>query len=419
MVAMTPNPADSIMECIDQLAKISESPNWLTRKYLTEQHKLANEQVKSWMQGAGMIVHQDAAGNIVGRYEGQTKQLPALMIGSHLDSVVMAGKYDGPLGVLSGIAVVQALYDQGVRLPIAIEVIGFADEEGARFQSTYLGSRAVAGNFDETLLSTLDESGISLRDALMSFGLPPNEIINAARSNRDIFAYIELHIEQGPILEKKNLPVGAVTAISGAQRLKISVNGQAGHAGTVPMKLRVDALVAASECVIGVEKIAMEISGVVGTVGQLITSPGAPNVIPGNVEFTVDLRAEKDCDRDLAFLRIKQKFKFIANKRGVEIIFTVTHVAKSIDCDPRLIEVIGSAISELGWSVENLPSGAGHDAAAMASLVPVGMVFLRCKDGISHSPEESISNEDASIGIEVLSEVVRKIADDYSRYNFG
>jgi allantoate deiminase len=395
-----------IMARIGDLAVLSESPGGLTRRYLTTEHRQANELVGGWMRDAGMNVHQDAIGNIVGRYEGVSESLPALIIGSHLDTVVMAGRYDGMLGVLTGIACVQSLCERGIRLPFAVEVVGFADEEGARFQSTYLGSRALAGTFDTTLLERRDGDGISMAEALRAFGLDPGRIGDAARKPEDVAAYLELHIEQGPVLESEGLAVGVVTAIAGATRLVVTVAGVAGHAGTVPMALRQDALMAASECVLAVEKVAAARSNGVGTVGRMRVEPGATNVIPGKVTFSVDLRAAEDEPRKAAVAELDSRLREIAARRSVDVSVETVHEAASITCAPRIVEQIDQAIEEQGERVFRLPSGAGHDAAAMADITDVGMIFLRCKGGISHNPDESITQDDASAGTSLLLKII-------------
>jgi allantoate deiminase len=395
-----------IMARIGELAVLSESPGGLTRRYLTTEHRQANELVGGWMRDAGMNVHQDAIGNIVGRYEGVSESLPALIIGSHLDTVVMAGRYDGMLGVLTGIACVQSLCERGIRLPFAVEVVGFADEEGARFQSTYLGSRALAGTFDTTLLERRDGDGTSMAEALRAFGLDPGRIGDAARKPEDVAAYLELHIEQGPVLESEGLAVGVVTAIAGATRLVVTVAGVAGHAGTVPMALRQDALMAASECVLAVEKVAAARSNGVGTVGRMRVEPGATNVIPGKVTFSVDLRAAEDEPRKAAVAELDSRLREIAARRSVDVSVETVHEAASVTCAPRIVEQIDQAIEEQGERVFRLPSGAGHDAAAMADITDVGMIFLRCKGGISHNPDESITQDDASAGTSLLLKII-------------
>lgn len=395
-----------IMSRIDDLAALSESPDGLTRRYLTPEHRRANDLVGRWMRDAGMIARQDAVGNIVGRYEGVSEGLPAVMIGSHLDTVVMAGKFDGMLGVVTGIACVGELNRQARRLPFAVEVVGFADEEGARFQSTYLGSRALAGRFELELLARRDTDGVSLAEAMTAFGLEPARIGDAALRAEDVLAYLELHIEQGPVLESEDLPVGVVTAISGANRLVVELTGEAGHAGTVPMSLRRDALAAAAECVLAVERVCSETPNLVGTVGWIDANPGATNVIPGTVRFAVDLRAAEDSRRTSALGEIEALFQSAATRRGIAIAIDKVHEAASVLCDAKISDIIAGAIERNGCRVHRLPSGAGHDAAAMADLTSVGMVFVRCEGGISHNPAENITTADAEAGTRVLLQVL-------------
>ncbi len=309
---------EEIVARIDQLAAISEAPSHLARIYLTPQHREAADLLLSWMREAGMSAHLDAIGNVCGRYEGDTPGLPCLMLGSHYDTVRDAGKWDGPLGLITAIACVADLNRRGRRLPFAIGVTGFADEEGVRFASTLLGSRAVAGTFDESVLSARDHAGVSMREAMIAFGLDPDRIGAAARVRRELFAYVELHIEQGPVLEEKGLPVGVVTAIAGATRLAAKITGMAGHAGTVPMALRRDALAGAAECVTAIEEFCRtDDAGLVGTVGYIDALPGATNVIPGRVSFTIDIRAPTDMHRKRAVADIVRQIEAIAKRRGL------------------------------------------------------------------------------------------------------
>lgn len=405
----------AIMRRADELAALSEEPGELTRTFLTAQHKRAGELVIGWMRDAGMTVDFDAIGNVVGRYEGHAPGLPALWLGSHLDTVRDAGRYDGMLGVLSAIACVGALNREGVRLPFAIEVFGFADEEGARFQSTLSGSRAIAGTFDPAVLEKRDADGISMADALRRFGGDPGDIATAARRAEHALAYVELHIEQGPVLEAKGLPLGVVTAIAGASRYAIEVAGEAGHAGTVPMGLRHDALAAAAEAVLLVEKRCAEAAGLVGTVGRLSAMPGAVNVIPGLVRFSLDIRAAEDGVRREAVDDILRGLEAICRRRGVRLDVAQTHDHGSTACAPWIMNQIERAISAQGVTPFALPSGAGHDAMALAGIVDVGMLFVRCKGGISHNPGESISTEDAEIGAAALLRFVRDFAPKPAR----
>ncbi len=403
--------AREVMERLDVLAGISESPDNLTRRFLTPEHEAANAQVGDWMQAAGMTVRVDAVGNIIGRYEGVRPGAPALILGSHLDTVIDAGRYDGMLGVVLPISCIAELNAVGERLPFAIEVIGFGDEEGVRFQSTYLGSSPVAGTFPKELLERKDRDGLSLGDALTAFGLDPDKIDSAARRQTDVLGYVEIHIEQGPVLERQDCAVGIVTAISGATRLEIMLNGEAGHAGTVPMTERRDALTAAAEIILGVEEICRSCDGLVGTVGQLDVSPGAVNVIPGAVRLSVDLRAAEDDTRQQALDKVNELVSSIGEKRKVETIITKTHAVASVPCAPGLITGLSSAASICGHAAPRLSSGAGHDAAAMSALTDVGMLFVRCKGGISHNAGESIEMSDVAVAAEVLCKFL-KIFDE-------
>lgn len=354
------------------------------------------------MREAGMEAKLDAIGNAQARYEGARAGLPCLMMGSHLDTVRDAGKYDGMLGVITAIECVQALNAAGKRLPFAIEIVGFGDEEGVRFGTTLLGSRAVAGIFDESALRAKDASGKSMREALVEFGLDPSRISAIARRKRDVAAYAELHIEQGPVLEAEGLAVGVVTAINGFSRLRVTLRGVAGHAGTVPMKLRRDALTAAAECVLAVERIAKGHPDVVGTVGRIEVKPGAINVIPGEVGFTVDVRAPQDELRTRSVASIRAEIENVCRKREVRSEIETLQEFGSTACSPWLMEQMENAVKRQGLAVRRLPSGAGHDGMALRAITDICMLFVRCKGGISHSPLESITEADAAAGAKVL-----------------
>jgi allantoate deiminase len=394
---------DEIVGRINELAATSETPEHLTRIFLTREHRAAAELILSWMRDAGMRAHLDAIGNVCGRYEGETAGLPCLMLGSHYDTIRDAGKWDGPLGLITAISCVAELHRRGKRLPYAIEVTGFADEEGVRFASTLLGSRAVAGTFDESLLGVKDSAGISLRDALSQFGLDPDHIGAAARARSELLAYLELHIEQGPVLEGLHLPVGVVTAISGATRLAASLTGMAGHAGTVPMPLRRDALAGAAECIAAIEEYCRSgQSGLVGTVGYIHATPGATNVIPGQVLFTIDMRAPSDAHRQLAVADIVRQIEAIARRRKLLLQVDVTHENRTVPCAPWLKDQVSEAIAAEGYRVFELPSGAGHDGMAMIDIADVAMLFVRCRGGISHHPDEHVDLGDVEAGARVL-----------------
>jgi allantoate deiminase len=393
--------AQRIWDHCEALARLSEMDGGLTRVFVSKEQQAANELVLGWMRAAGMSARLDAIGNVIGRYEGERAGLPCLMMGSHLDTVRDAGKYDGMLGVVAAIECIHALDARGKRLPFAIEVVGFADEEGTRFNATLLGSRAVAGTFKAEVLDNVDKDGVSMRAAMRAFGLDPANIGAAARRRGDVLAYAELHIEQGPVLEAEGLPVGVVTAINGATRLAVEIEGVAGHAGTVPMTLRQDALAAAAECVLAVERRCGAEPELVGTVGKLECLPGAVNVVPGKVRFTIDIRAPRDAMRLAAVDDVLAEMRSIAARRNVRLAAAKTHEGGVAACAPWLMEQIGAAIAAEGIPVRKLPSGAGHDGMAIIDLTDIGMLFVRCERGISHNPAEAITLADVETAARV------------------
>ena len=393
--------ARRIWDHCEALARLSELDGGLTRVFLSKEQKAANELVLGWMAEAGMSARLDAIGNVVGRYEGARPGLPCLMMGSHLDTVRDAGKYDGMLGVVAAIECVHALNARDRRLPFAIEIVGFADEEGTRFNATLLGSRAVAGTFKPEVLDNVDQDGVSMREAMRAFGLDPDRIGAAAHRREDVLAYAELHIEQGPVLEAEGLPVGVVTAINGATRFAVEVDGMAGHAGTVPMSLRQDALAAAAECILAVERRCGGEAELVGTVGKLECLPGAVNVVPGKVRFTIDIRAPRDAMRLAAVDDVLGEMRTIAARRNVQLAVTKTHEGGVAACAPWLMEQIGAAIAAEGVPVRRLPSGAGHDGMAIIDIADIGMLFVRCEKGVSHNPAEAITLADVETSARV------------------
>jgi len=391
-----------ILSRCEALAACSEQRGALTRVYLSPEQRAASELVLGWMREAGMSARLDAVGNCVGRHEGERPGLPALLLGSHLDTVRDAGRYDGMLGVVAAIECVHALNEAVRRLPFAVEVIGFADEEGVRFDATLIGSRAVAGTLDPAVLDVADGAGVTLRQALKDFGLDPARVREAARRREESLAYAELHIEQGPVLEAEGLPAGVVTAINGATRLAVDVEGTAGHAGTVPMNLRRDALAAAAECALAVERRCAGVPDLVGTVGRIEALPGAVNVIPGKVRFTIDVRAAADAVRASAVDDLHGQMQAICARRGVAIGVRKTHDHGVTACAPWLMEQLDAAVAAEGLPVRRLPSGAGHDGMAMAELCDIGMLFVRCEKGVSHNPAEAITAADAETGTRVF-----------------
>ena len=390
----------------EALAKHSELPGGLTRVYLSKEQRAANELVLGWMREAGMNASLDAIGNCIGRYEGERPGLPCLMLGSHLDTVRDAGRYDGMLGVITAIECVHALHAAGRRLPFAIEVAGFGDEEGVRFGTTFLGSRAIAGTFRPEVFEVRDKDGMTLADAMRAFGLDPAKVGEAAHPKGSVLAYAELHIEQGPVLEAEGLPVGVVTAINGATRYNFTIEGMAGHAGTVPMNLRQDALAAAAECVLAIEARGKGTPEMVATVGRLEALPGATNVIPGRVAFTLDLRSPRDADREAGVAATLEEIQSICARRKVRVEAKKLHDEPVAVCAPWMQEALAAAISAEGVKVRRLPSGAGHDGMAMQAIAPIGMLFVRCRHGISHNPAEAITEADAGLATRVLARFI-------------
>ncbi|CAI1013625.1 N-carbamoyl-L-amino acid hydrolase [Serratia rubidaea] len=403
--------AARVMARADQLAALSETPDGLTRVYLSPQHLQANRLVGSWMAEAGMQVRQDAVGNICGRYEGERPGAPALLLGSHLDTVRNAGRYDGMLGVLTAIEVVQALQQQGRRLPLALEVVGFGDEEGTRFGITLLGSRGLTGSWPQVWLAQTDAQGISVAQAMRDAGLDPAQIHQAARAADEIAAYLELHIEQGPCLEQAGLALGVVQAINGARRLNCRFTGEAGHAGTVPMQHRKDALAAAAEWMVFVERTAGRQGGnLVATVGDVQCAPGAVNVIPGEVRLSLDIRGPQDAPLAALLQTLLAEAEAIAGRRRLQFDAQEYYHIGATPCDARLQTALERAVQQVQGRSLSLPSGAGHDAIAMAERWPVGMLFVRCKGGVSHHPAEAVTTQDVALAIAAYRQVVTDLA---------
>jgi allantoate deiminase len=398
-------PGRKLMARLDEFARFSDEEGRLTRLYLSKAHAQAAQQYIAWCREIGLAAKIDASGNVCARYEGKRPGAQTLMIGSHIDTVRDAGRYDGNLGALAGLAVIEELAKTGERLDAAVEIVAFGDEEGVRFPTTLTGSRALAGLFAPASLDQKDADGISMREALKDFGCEPQAVATLRR--RDIAAFVELHIEQGPVLESENLAVGVVTAINGATRFHAAVRGLAGHSGAVPMALRRDALTASAQMILMIEARARMEDDLVATVGRLEVEPGAVNVIPGEARFTIDVRAPRDERRQRAVADIAKGLNAIARERNVALTLAHTHEASAYICDPRIVAGLSAAVARIGQPVRLLPSGAGHDTMIMGSLCPAGMLFLRCKGGVSHNPLESITIEDCEIGMAALMEFVR------------
>ena len=402
--------AATVMQRCDVLGTCSEDQGRLTRPFASDAMRRAHDYVFTWMREAGLTVRRDSVGNVLGRYEAATAQSRTLFLGSHLDSVRDAGKYDGPLGVLVALAAVQRLNESGSRLPFAIEVVAFADEEGLRYGTSYLGSRALAGAFDPADLDRVDAKGITMAQAIRDFGGDPRGLADDRWNSGRPLGYCEVHIEQGPALEARNLPVGVVSTITGFSRWGLTFTGEAAHAGTMPMDRRRDALAAAAEFVLAVEAEARATAGLVATVGQLAVSPGAPNVVPGGVVLSLDLRHHDDAVRVEHLQRLLQIAQHVAKRRGLSVASQVIDQEDSVPCSPRLTALLAEAAQELGHLALQLPSGAGHDAVIMARLTDVAMLFVRCKGGSSHNPAESVTEDDVAVAIDVLSHFLELLA---------
>jgi allantoate deiminase len=400
------------MERCEVLGSCSEERERLTRPFASDAMRRAHELVTTWMREAGMTVRRDNVGNLRARFERGAGGSTTLIVGSHLDSVRDAGRYDGPLGVMVALAVVQRLHDSGSSLPFAIEVVGFADEEGLRYGSTYLGSRALAGAFDPADLDRADARGVTMAEAIRDFGGDPNRLADDRWSGGSLLGYCEVHIEQGPILETRDLPVGVVTAIAGQSRLSLTFTGEAAHAGTMPMAARKDALAAAAEFVLAVEAEARATDRLVATVGQLAVSGGAANVVPGAAVLSLDIRHADDAVRVEHLRRLLQKAQDIATRRGLSVGSQPIAEERSLPCSPQLTSLLARAVQELGHPVQRLASGAGHDAVVMAGLTDVAMLFVRCQGGISHHPAESVTEQDVGVAIDVLGKFLELLAQE-------
>lgn len=409
----TPSPLEArcLLDKIEALAALTDVPGEITRLYGGEAHRRAIDLVACWMRAAWMRVELDGAGNLIGRYPGLDPTGPVLILGSHIDTVRNAGAYDGTLGVVTALAVVDELHRRGRMLRTPIEVVAFGDEEGVRFPSTLTGSKAIAGRFDLASLDERDADGLSRREILEGLGADPSTVLAAARNPARIRAYLELHIEQGPVLEVKDLPVGVVSAINGARRGTVEISGVAGHSGTLPMAMRHDALAAAAEMILAVEARARAEEGLVATVGRIETPGGAVNVVPGQVKFSLDVRAPDDAQRDRAIADLRRRIRGIAKARGVRAEITLGFEVPATPCDGALQEALAASIAAAGLSPFRLPSGAGHDAMAFRGIAPTAMLFVRCRGGVSHNPAEHCAPEDMALAARILYDSVVTLGD--------
>ncbi len=402
---MTDKLAKIIMQRCDQLAQFSEIEGQLSRGFLTKPMIATHDLVKKWMQEANMITRLDAVGNLIACKTSHNKNAKTLLIGSHLDTVRNAGKYDGIIGVLIAIAAVEILKDK--ELPFHIDVVAFSEEEGVRYKTPMFGSKAVIGKFDNGYLDLVDNDGISMKQALINYGLDPHKIPQAAYKPKGVLGFLEVHIEQGPRLAAMDKPVAIVSAINGATWATASFVGKAGHAGTSPMDLRQDALLATAEIIIELEKIALSTDGLVGTVGQLEVRPGSSNVIPALTEFSLDIRHSEDKVRQQAVDKLLARADDLAKKRKLEFNYCENTIHKATAMDSNFINIL----KEIDPLLPIMPSGAGHDAMILAEFTPTAMLFVRSPNGISHNPEEIVWEEDIEAALSVVVRFIEKLAN--------
>jgi allantoate deiminase len=394
--------AREVIHWCRKLAKLSEDRNTITRTCLSKPMRDVHTALAAWMARAGMTVRVDAIGNIRGVYPPALSPVPVaatprFYIGSHLDTVPNAGAFDGVLGTVLAIALVELLEEK--RFPFAIEVVGFSDEEGVRFGAPFLGSRALAGTFDTALLDRVDAAGRSLRDAIRQFGLDPNRIPDA-QVPANALGYLEFHIEQGPVLENLNLPLAVVDVISGQSRGELTFEGVAGHAGTTPMRIRKDALACAAAWITEVEREALTTSGLVATVGRIAVEPGVGNVVAGRAAASLDVRHPADRMREAAVERLSKAAMEIATHRGLTMTWEPRLDQPSVAMDLGMTAMLDRSLQQSGAQAHRMPSGAGHDAMILAEKMPVGMVFLRCEGGISHHPAENVREDDVAAALD-------------------
>lgn len=394
--------AAAILERIQALAAISEETTGLTRTFGTEAFLAGCHLVQRWMEAAGLATRVDNIGNVRGRLVSARADAPTFVIGSHLDTVRNAGKFDGPLGVLLGLELLEQLVARQTELPFHLELIAFSDEEGVRFHTTYLGSKVVTGAFDEALLHATDAAGITLVEALTTLGGSVSELPADALPADEWLGYLEVHIEQGPVLYERSVPVALVTGIAGQQRAELTWQGMAGHAGTVPMPMRQDALAAAAEFVLAAEQLARaDGTDLVATVGQLDIRHAASNVIPGAVTGTLDVRSADAARLAAAGRQLRAQAGALAARRGVALTWHPVQESAPVACDAEMNNLLARAIADSGHEVLALVSGAGHDAVPVSAVAPVALLFVRCFQGISHHPLEDVALRDLAAAVEV------------------
>ncbi len=409
MTATSIDRAARIIARCREIAVCTEVPGEITRLFLTPPMHDVHALLRDWMEAAGMTVRIDAIGNLRGFWPGLVPGSPRLLIGSHLDTVPNAGAFDGILGVVLAVAIVEEL--RGDLLPFAIEVIGFSEEEGVRFNKPFLGSLALVGKLDTDILTRTDRSGISVRQAIDDYGLDPTQLPAAALAN-ETFAYLEFHIEQGPVLESENTALGIVEALVGQTRMELIFTGHANHAGTTPMHLRHDAIAAVAEWIVAVEAYAGSHNGLVATVGKVEAAPGAGNVIAGRVIASLDVRHADDRVREASVLAIQKHAETAAARRGVHVTSTRQLEQPAVPLDPHLTALLSKAAAQAGFPARRMTSGAGHDAVILAPRIPSAMLFLRSPGGLSHHPDETVLPHDVEAALVTAMEFLAQLRDD-------
>jgi allantoate deiminase len=394
--------AENVLNKINELASISEDPACITRTFGTTAFQQGSRIIQNWMQDIGLETRVDSIGNVRGRLISSKANAKTFVIASHMDTVVNAGKFDGPMGVIMGLDLIEELILAGKPLPFNLELIAFSDEEGVRFHTTYLGSKVVAGSFDEALLNKKDESGITLKEAIQAIGGNSAQLLSDSIATDNWLGYFEIHIEQGPVLYERNVPVAVVTAIVGQKRIEITFSGMAGHAGTVPMTMRQDALCAAAEFILTAEQLAVSEPDLVATVGKLNVVNSASNVIPGEVSCSLDVRSNDASRLAVAYQTLHDKCVEIGQKRAIGINWKLIQETASVACDPVISDLLAEAVNDCGYEVIRLVSGAGHDGVPISQVSPISMLFVRCYKGISHNPLENTELADMAATLQVV-----------------
>ncbi|MEM9079238.1 MAG: M20 family metallo-hydrolase [Verrucomicrobiota bacterium] len=393
---------------LDELAALTDSPGIISRSLLSKANFRAAATILDWWNSFGLETAHTPDGSVRGILPGSNPSAKPLLIGSHFDSVIDAGKFDGPLGIVSALAALEFLAQENITLPFPVHLLGFSDEEGVRFQTTYLGSRSIVGTLDPGTLSATDESGQSLAHTLATEGWHSGATPICYQKG-ETRGYLELHIEQGRVLQDLGQPACAVSTIVGQSRFRISLHGQADHAGTTPMPLRRDALAGAAACIVKAEAIAESDPDAVLTVGKLTLQPGASNVIAGETTFSLDLRHPDDSEREKIKAQTLQAFEEIASQRDLGIDWQCLLDSNATPCDSDLTTPILDAVQSQTGQRLLLPSGAGHDGVALAPIMPIAMIFVRCRDGISHHPKEHATSADIQTGIKILADTLQNL----------